>query len=415
MKCLFVFQNAPLSQDYSDGGASRVTQAFRAVTQLGHDMHILRFIAAEKEQAIVSFEQNLADEDKQNYRLVKSWTDVTYSWKMPKTFSGRLEGIFKGLLYPIEFAFPEAIYLQQAFKTTVNDTRPDYILTEMLPAGAVLAIASPKVPWIHGHHDWLYRLKQLQRAERTRRLTVGHRFTDLVVRKAEERILKSSTAVIAASATEMNEIRKLGVKRCALIPATYTSVPRPAPNASPQCMRIIHLGNLQPARNIIALRAYIDQVMPHLPYDWQFVVIGTINPSSTELLDTLNEVGAEVAGFVPSLSSVLQPFDVAVVPYEYNTGERTKVAQLFNHSQVVVSTEAAVRGSPYLKSNHNCLVVSSLAEFPEILKYLAANPMARKEIGLAAKETFERELTLEAQLPKFERIIDSAINRSRAR
>jgi hypothetical protein len=105
------------------------------------------------------------------------------------------------------------------------------------------------------------------------------------------------------------------------------------------------------------------------------------------------------------LGTVLRPFDIAIIPYEHNTGVRTKLPLLFNYAQVVVATEAAVAGSLEARPGENCFVLPSLEHFPDILRQLASEPMLRNQIGLEAKRTFERTFTLEAQLPKYERVL----------
>lgn len=406
MKCLFIFPDGPLSQNYFDGGAARCTQAFQALVHLGYDVHVLRLLDSKKRDVVARFEMNLSEVDAKNYDEAKSWLDIPFEYR--DRFRTYRDGIIKGVFSPIEFAFPHAMPLRDNIKTAIAEIMPDFILAEMMPAGAALASIKPSVPWIYGHHDWEYRVRQIRNSGLSKRMTLGRRFTNWVLRSAEEKVVKASSAVIAASVTEEAEIKQLGVKRCISIPATYSSVPVP-PQAAPGAMRIIHLANLQRSVNTKALQSYITQVVPFLDPNWEFIIVGSISNAPQELLNHAREVGAKIEGFVPDLSTVLRPFDVAVVPYEHNTGERTRVAQLFNYAQVVVTTERAVKGSSYLRSGHNCLAVPSLADFPAALNYLAEQPELRKQIGLAAKATFEKELTLQAQLPKFQHIIESAV------
>jgi len=69
---------------------------------------------------------------------------------------------------------------------------------------------------------------------------------------------------------------------------------------------------------------------------------------------------------------------------------------------VVVAHEQAVAGIQYLRPGENCFVLPDLRAFPDLLIRLANDRDLRRRIGLAAKATFERELTLEAQLPQYQ-------------
>lgn len=407
MNCLFIFPNAPLSQSYSDGGASRYTQAYQALVETGHNVHVLRLLTKEKKEDITAFEANLSLEDSKNYSFAKSWRDVIY--KPGKRFETKAEGIIKGVLHPLEFTFPESATLERDFRLALQEVKPDFILAQMPPAGAVLAAIKPQVPWIYGHHDWWYRTRQVRKVQASKANTIGSHFTNWALRRGEEKMIQASAAVIAASNTEAEELRALGVKNCVTIPVTYIPVAWPPPNISPQSMRIVHFGNLKLPFNVFALNEYLDKVFPFLPSDWEFVVIGATNHNSSLLVERLTGSGAKVEGFVRDLTTVFRPFDVAIIPYTHNTGERTRVAQLFNFAQVVVTTEEAVKGSSHLRPNENCIVVSSLDEFPHQLNRLAGDSELRKKIGLEAKATFERELTLKSQLPLFKQVVEAVV------
>ncbi len=65
-------------------------------------------------------------------------------------------------------------------------------------------------------------------------------------------------------------------------------------------------------------------------------------------------------------------------------------------------------GSSELRNGQNCVVLPSLAEFAEEIASLASDPERRERLGRAAKATFEKHFTLEAQLPAFKRVLSCA-------
>jgi glycosyltransferase involved in cell wall biosynthesis len=101
----------------------------------------------------------------------------------------------------------------------------------------------------------------------------------------------------------------------------------------------------------------------------------------------------------------MNPFDIVIIPYEHDTGMRTKLPLFFNYAQVVVATEASVAGSPEIKPGENCIILPGLEGFPEALIKLSQDAGLREKIGQHARETFESEFVLENQLPIYKQLI----------
>lgn len=401
MKCLLIFADAALSQSYYAGGATRYVQAFEALKLLGYEVHVLRLLSEGNRTRILEYEREFRNVYAPHHSAVSSWRDVVFN------YIGRERSWIERVINPIEYAFPEIEQLRHTFVQQIDDVNPDFVIAEMLPAGAVMATLPMKVPWIYGHHDWRYRLR-MRRLVHEGKANVRARLTQWALKRGEHEIVLRANGVIAASTSEAIEVQKLGVTNCVTIPVTYDSVAPPSDHDAPQPMRIVHLGSLDVgSTNVNALSEYTEKVLPHLPKSWEFHVIGSIKNAPTQLIQQLRAAGAKILGFTHDLGSVLRPYDVAVLPYGENTGERTRVALLLNYAQVVVSMRAAVIGSTYLRSQENCILVSSLSEFPEKLIEISQNPLERKRIGLNAKAVFERELTVHAQLSRFKRVIEA--------
>lgn len=400
MKCLYIFANAPLSESFH-GAASRYTQAFKALIRLDVEVHVMRLLASHRKEQVLGFEETQPDFRLADYSLARSWRDIEY--QSQHSFRSKAEGVLKGLIRPVHFAFPEIELLRAPLLQAIETVQPDFIVAQMYPAGALVATTQHNMPWVFGHHDWIYRDSSLRLARLGSRKPLGPRFKYWVKRNAEIAVARKSDVVIAASITEGRELEELGVKRVYVIPATYESAPTPLTDTAPQePLRIVHFGQLTTRANAIGLHDYLTQVAPTLPKNWEFHVIGSYDGAESSLVDRLKEAGALLLGRIDDLTTVFRPFDVSVIPFQHNTGERTRVAQLFNHSQVVMAHEQAVAGIQYVRPGENCFVLPDLKAFPDLLIRLANDRDLRKRIGLAAKATFERELTLEVQLPHYQ-------------
>jgi len=329
MKCLYIFANAPLSENYH-GAASRYTQAFKALIQLNSEVHVMRLLASHRKEQILDFERTQPASRLAHYGLARSWRDIEYQGR--SAYRSKGEGILKGLVRPVRFAFPEIEPLRAPLLQAVETIQPDFIMAQMYPAGALVATTQHGVPWVFGHHDWIYRDGILRLAAPGGRKPLGPRFKYWVKRNAEIAVARRSSVVIAASITEGRELQKLGVKQVYVIPATYESVPAPSTDTVPQePLRTVHFGQLTTQANALGLHDYLTQVVSALPKDWEFHVIGSYDGAESSLIGRLKEAGAILLGRVDDLTTAFRPFDVSVIPFQHNRGERTKVAQLFNH------------------------------------------------------------------------------------
>ena len=93
-------------------------------------------------------------------------------------------------------------------------------------------------------------------------------------------------------------------------------------------------------------------------------VVGDLTGASLELQQHLRSV--KCVGFVKDLRSVLRPFDIHIIPWEHNTGQRTRLPLALAMSQVVVSTKAAVACYPEAVDGINCRLLDTLDEMASV-------------------------------------------------
>jgi glycosyltransferase involved in cell wall biosynthesis len=120
----------------------------------------------------------------------------------------------------------------------------------------------------------------------------------------------------------------------------------------------------------------------------------------------LEEVGAICTGYVEDLASVLRPYDVHIVPWEYNTGVRTRVPLILNYMQALVAVEAGVACFPELYHGENCMLASDLRDMAHKVIGLLASHNTRRETAERGRETFLAHFTREAVQPKFDSLLD---------
>jgi glycosyltransferase involved in cell wall biosynthesis len=411
MKGLFIFPNAPLSPNFS-GAASRYLNSFMALYRLGADMHVWRFLSKDVERQVYRYEAKTAALCGDLRSKVVGWQDVVYS--PSPVFRSRIELVRKALFLPIELTFSETTTLRDKLLQAVKAVKPDFIWAEWGSGGALVATSCLALPWVYAHHDMYHRIVQVRQKVSVHKLYLSERIRLWAMKRGERQIICKATAIVTGSQTEARKLKVMGGKYISLIPTTYEPVNLDYSNATGSApARILHLGSLRTTSNYLGLMAYLDKIQPQLDGlcneqangMFRLHIIGDLSGAKVELMERIKSSDARLYGHVDDLSSILRPFDIVIIPYEHDTGTRTKLSLLFNHAQVVIATQAAVAGSPELRSGENCVVLPDLQAFAKTLSELVRNRETREWIGRCARKTFEADFTLEAQLPKFGQVL----------
>jgi glycosyltransferase involved in cell wall biosynthesis len=139
----------------------------------------------------------------------------------------------------------------------------------------------------------------------------------------------------------------------------------------------------------------------------ELLVVGDLTGSSKELIQAIQDARAVATGFVRDLSDVLRPYDIHIVPWEFDTGTRTRIPLAMSYGQVVISTRNAAACLGELVSGENCILVENVAEMVDAITMLLQNPEKRIAIGMAARQTFLGAFTIQSQMPAFEKFMGS--------
>ena len=197
------------------------------------------------------------------------------------------------------------------------------------------------------------------------------------------------------------------------IPYSYDARPtiskdaRPAPG-----LRIVHLGGVETTANRVGLEAYFRRVHERVFAACRTVgvtpelrLLGDMSTAKPPLRAMIDASRAVLTGHVTDFDAALRPFDVTIIPYEHDTGFRSKLPLLMSHGQVVVATRASVAGSWVDGLDRVCRIVDRLDEFPETLASLAADIIERERLGRAAAEFYDQHFTHERVAPGYEHVL----------
>lgn len=417
MKVLFIFPDAPLSENFS-GQASRFSSVYQALLELRCDVYVWRPLS--ESGKVFAYESEMSVETAAVRSRSKFWRDVEYEKKIIEIpqLPDLLKWVYRRiyfLIHPLDFCFPGSHNLKKALKSILEEVKPDLLWVETPFLGAAV-YQSTNIPWVYQNHDFLYKLRLIRLATQKQYPSLGFILTNSFFKYLEYKIASASSIVVTGSVSEAIDIKKHGQPNVVVIPTTYKSVPTPSIilEENPSIIRINHLGALTTTANYSGLKAYFEIVHPKLidllrshNLQVELFLVGDPANAKRDLLELISENHAEILGFQPNLENILRPFDISIIPYDQNTGTRTKVPLLMNHAQVIVATKNAVAGTPEVLQCNGCFFVNQVGNFLDPILQLALDAALRKKMGLLAKDFFEKYFTLNAQLDDYKAILTS--------
>lgn len=362
-----------------------------ALSELGHEVYLWHFASATARERFNKF----VESEPETWRAVQ---DHCKSVNVSDYRNG--ENLWNRGLGKVRVLFPPRVpvgrwSVYQEFKLLLNRIRPQLVWAQHFESAA-LAVQQARVPVVYVHHDWLYRIKALR----------SHRPINPKQKAIEERLVRSVSAVVSGSKIECEEINAAGCPNVHYIPVSFEPVPLNANGNQNRIPHLVHLGGMGTTANREGLLAFFVRVWPALiGLGIRFDVIGETSSAPPALRQHLTTVNC--TGFVHDLAAVLQPFHIQIIPWEYATGQRTRLPMAFNHGQVVVATKAAVACYPEAHDGENCRLVDRLEDMATIIPELLRDTAERVRLGLAAKATFESCFTRKALISRYADILTS--------
>jgi len=404
-RCVFLFQAAPLVTNYS-GAASRYAQNFWALRTLCDEVHVIRLYAPGELEPVLEFEKRFQDA-RSAIMAANSWQDVPLAGG--QRARNRLQILRQSMFDPVAFEFPYVDQNAYILEKIITEVALDFLLVEHTGPAAIVLRVGVRIPWIYSHHDVLHRLRQIRYGVRNLR----DRWFLFTAARAEKCINLAPDIVFTASLTEADWLRGLRSKPVSVIPMAYPMSGAPPGGAIRQDVRIIHLGSLETTANRQGLATYLRRVHDKVIHALQkegiqaeLWVVGDHSQVKSPLSELLIKPNTVLKGFVPNLSEVMRPYDIAILPYENDTGFRTKLPLFFLHAQVVVTTRAAVAGM-YLPGLENaCVMVEKLDDFFTTIVDLAKNPARRKQLGREAYLYYQKNFTYDAVLNQYHPLLN---------
>lgn len=381
--CLFIVNASKISPN-ENGGASVYYSHLELLFLAGYQIRLLACSWDDK-----PFNPADYDEIKSYVKKIEFYKPIQ---QRPKQNLNRIwNAIFNPAVFEYYFLNSQNIVF---LKSVVSQNKIDFVWAEWRWAAIWAQGSKLQIPIIYAHHDWEYKLAHLRKKP-----NLNKRFHTFQKKRIEMQLVKAVTACVSGSVTEAQEIERISHHKALYLPTTYPKIKVTLkPKAKPE---IVHLGGMGTTANRMGLERFLDvcwqSIKKEIP-DIQLKVIGSLNNAQATLLKKLKDNHIQCLGFVENLELVLYPEDIHIIPWEYNTGTRTRIPQVFNYQQVLVATKASVACCPELINDENCVLCADLTDMTNQIINLYKNPKKMTILAQQAKQTFDKYFTSKNQV-----------------
>lgn len=399
MNVLFLVNNTKISPN-ANGGASVYFSHLELLAKLNYNVHVLMVDFADKQKAGLSSDVNT----EYIQEITGFYSEIKHFQVAQIHPKGIVDRVKTAISAPEKF---EYFFVNSAnekiIKQYISENKIDLVWAEWRWTAILANYSNLDISIIYAHHDWEFKLRKLKS-----KLSFLQKFHLKQKKRVELDLVKRVSGCVSASFTETREIKQYGNQNAVYIPLTYKKVE--LTENSSKIPSIVHLGGMGTTANRIGLERFLEVCWNDLKEKTPNVtlkVIGNLKYASESLKNRLEDQQIECLGFVEDLKPLLKPYDIHIIPWEYNTGTRTRIPLVFNHSQVLVCTKAAASCYPEVVHSQNSVLVDNLHDMTAQLIDLYNNREKRIFIGDNARKTFLQSFTAEQQLSKLKSFVES--------
>ncbi len=219
----------------------------------------------------------------------------------------------------------------------------------------------------------------------------------------ENRLFKKIDRAICVSASEAQ-----CVKARWRIPAEYIpTVPpatagEPAKGLNPSIRYWIYGGSGATSNKIILdhlARELYDLLKAAAPRA-EFHQAGNFNTYAPERIEWLRR-HFTVHGFMDDPARIFQRGDFCLIPYQYDTGFRTKIPEVCGYGMICAGYPATFACCPEMRDGYNCIIAETPAALAEKLALVASDDVTRERLSASAIETRRRDFSPVVLLEKY--------------
>ena len=398
MKILFVSDEAPLSGNFNGAASYKFSHARLLLAHYPDADFTILTLHTGNYPDIRSGETPSQDElDKccPGRNISRQWLDLT---QQPASRRERQRNLVLPAFARLAYFYPLVSTRNvQRLGEMIQQAAPDLIWTEQLVENYLVLRTNPTAPVVYSQTDFIWKIRKLRQPGFNLKKTLFNQ----LFRHAERALIRRNRYSVSGSLSEIKEVKAWQpAMHTAFLPTAYDSQAVP-PRPGPFVPRLVHLGTLRATANRVGLLRFLKVCWPALQRqlpDIQLHVIGSLDASNLEEVKScLDQPGIHTHGYVEDLTGLLLPYDIHIIPYEFNTGTRTRLSLALNFNQVLVGTRNACMGIAGLVDGQNCILVDNLEEMTAAITRIMRKETAYEWIADQGKALFGKEFTFEGQ------------------
>jgi hypothetical protein len=236
---------------------------------------------------------------------------------------------------------------------------------------------------IYSQHDFLFKIKGLMDGETRNKLFLEEKAT-----------ISKCRFMVAGNQVEVDYAKEKLHSKAFYLPISVENVLETAMDYSPT---LIHLGSFGTTASRMGFEHFYHEVIPNIKTPVKTLLIGQ-NTNDIKFKDICG------MGFVDDLGEFLKTGTINIIPWKYDSGQRTRVFQALGRGNVIVSYKVLGKIIPELINLRNCILVEEPVEFACAIDNLLNNNFLRTSIAFEALE-LARKMTIQNRVEKLKKII----------
>lgn len=261
--------------------------------------------------------------------------------------------ILKTICYFKLFFKYELFWVEHYYALPSHKTTPNFIFKKI----------------IYSQHDFLYKIKGIKDKASKNELFIE-----------ETTVIRKCKSVVAGNKLEVDFCNKTLNTKSYYLPISINKVSVSNFDSS---KNIVHLGSFNTTASKQGFEHFEKDIAPFVLNDVKIKLIG----QGTEEYNLGNIKGY---GYVNNLKDHLKKGTISIIPWNHDTGQRTRVFESLSFGCVIISYVVLGKIIPELINNVNCILVESELEFAQAINDLVYNVEKRIKIAEEAIITAEK-------------------------
>jgi len=280
-------------------------------------------------------------------------------------------------------------------------TTPDTII--FCEHWAALLCAPRHLRVIYSFHDFESNLITVRRSRKSSSVTWKTRAYWRLASWLERRLLRRATRVISVSASEAAKLKSEWNVPAKYIPTVPFAEPSAMGEFNSSSLRLWFYGSSGATSNKVMLDHLAGELFKPLQTALpgaEFHQVGTFNTYDAGTIAWLQQ-HFKMHGFVEDPATLLQPGDICLMPYQQDTGFRTKIPELCGYGMIPAGYEATFACCPEMRDGFNCIMARDPAQLVQKLVQLQTDEPARRRLAANAFETRKTDFSFATLLEKY--------------